>query len=1056
MSKAKILKASAGSGKTYRLAYEYVKNVVLEPQRYKYILAVTFTNKATKEMKTRILDEIDSLKYGKGFMQSFVEDFKSIPEFSSKQDTEIRDFITRNAYEAQRVILHDYSNFSVMTIDKFFQRIYRAFCSELGLNANFKIGLNDSYFLSLAIDNMIDNFQNDPVLAQNIEKFNAERLNDNKKFNFKDDILKISNNILSKDFDRDYYIDHIEEMGLIFDEIELATKKSTKNIVLKAQQLMDFFNKNSLDVSDFNQSSRGLYPFVEKFTKGEFKAPNSYVAKMIEDENAIGSKKGRGGNYKTEIHTMLNDLYSVFLTEYKKIATYEAVLKNRYQTLFFVNIAKEFDNVSKTNNTVLLSSSVKVITALIARNDTPYIYEKIGCRYDILMIDEFQDTSFDQWTNFVPLVQNSLSVFDKDFTSVTLVGDVKQSIYAWRGGDWRILEHEVSNSINKDVLEIETLDTNWRSHKNIVNFNNLIVRAFVEHSQSSIDSQVNDFIENENLNEEFKTKYKGIVKRIYTNMEQKISPKNIDTNGYIEWYPYDGKSDAADNLNLAETVKVIEDAQKRGYKPSDIAILVRKKAEVKKITDYINTYKNSSKAQKDVSYELTSRDGLLLSNSSVVMFIINCYRLVLDNKDVLALAYYNTYLNFPLTRQLCEEDIAFFDSLLSISICESFEKILAKYTLQNDIAYIQALHDKVIEFSRDMLVDISHFVDYWNEESSSWAVSLPPQSNSMRIETIHAVKGLEFDVVIVPYCDWTYTYDKGTLWASDINISNEFKFLLNKNKDLAETNFADSYITALILETIESFNIFYVAVTRAAKELYMYSNISSKAPNIYTTLSTCFDTAEFKVTIKGDTKKVLVGDDVDGKYVFGLKDKVLTEDFVECVYTEAYPAEDYTNRAIIRHPNDKYFEEMSEGVTLRKKGILKHRVFENIKYLDDIDDVIQKMSLNGEIEADEVNELREDINQILNNEKIESWFSHDWEVKNEQDILVFNENYKIFRPDRVIVSGDKAIVIDYKFGEKNKAHHKQVKTYMSLLSNMGYKNVEGYIWYITNHIVDKV
>ena len=270
MGRVKILKASAGSGKTYKLAYEYVKNVISQPMSYRNILAVTFTNKATTEMKNRILDEIENICNNDGFINSFSEELANTEFGENLSQDQLRDKIIRNAKIAQKNILHDYSNFSVMTIDKFFQKIFRAFCKELGIDNSFNIGLNNSYFLSLALDRIIDNYQYDEKLNKLINSILNSRLEDGKTYNFKNDLLKIAGNIFSKEFDRNLYLDNLDEIENFFEHIKLFQKEITTTLKQKASTLLNEIDKFSLQATDFYQGRNGLYPYVTKTSKGNF------------------------------------------------------------------------------------------------------------------------------------------------------------------------------------------------------------------------------------------------------------------------------------------------------------------------------------------------------------------------------------------------------------------------------------------------------------------------------------------------------------------------------------------------------------------------------------------------------------------------------------------------------------------------------------------------------------------------------------------------------------------------------------------------------------------
>ena len=1054
MGRVKILKASAGSGKTYKLAYGYVKNVITQPHSYRNILAVTFTNKATTEMKSRILDEIENICNNNGFLDSFVEELTDTQFGESLSQTQLRAKIVENAKIAQRNILQDYSNFSVMTIDKFFQKIFRAFCKELGIDNSFNIGLNNGYFLSLAIDRIIDNYQQDEKLSKLINTIIDNRLEDGKAYNFKKDLLKIANNVFSREFDKNLYVEHTEQIESFFDYNIEFKKEITNTLKQKASGLLRVIDALSLQQSDFFQSQKGLYPYLIKMSKGNFIQYNSYIVRMLDIDSKWSSAKGNADNHKHELHPLLVDLVEYWDTHKSDLYTIEAVLTYHSEFLLLVFIAKELDLVCSNNNTLLLSSSVKLITSLINSNDTPYIYEKIGNRYDILMIDEFQDTSSDQWSNFVPLVHNSISLFDDEVTSVTLVGDVKQSIYMWRGGDWKIFEYEVANSISRDVIDPEMLDTNWRSYANIINFNNLFIRSLVDIINQENNSEISNLQFNENISDSFFERYNDIYSTIYKGLEQKISPKAIGTGGYVEVYNYEEKG-----LNLDKCLGIIEDSQQRGFQPRDIVILVKNKKTIQVITNFITTYKNSANAKDGVSYEIMSKDGLLLKNSPIVLFIIACYSLTVNLSDTVSAAMVNNIAIGELNPDLSDEIIEIIQQLPKVSINESFEIIYNKFNLverKDDIAYIQAIHDKIIEFADGAYSDILQFLELWKTEGQAWGIQLPAQQNAIRIETIHAVKGLEFDVVIVPYCDWGLKGRPQAFWAESIKpeYSPFGKIITNKSKNLTNSYFAENYVENNILESIESFNILYVALTRATKELYLMVRTSAKT-NLRKYIDTSFVVRDQEVVVLADTANILVGKTDNDTYTFG--EKVFSDNPESPIeYISNYPSFDYKNRLMIRTSSEKYFEE-SDEIDIRKLGILKHKVLEKIITIDDILPTLAVMEQQGVISADISRELHRNLLDNMQNSVIAKYFEEGWIVRNENSILFHDgESMKAYRPDRVVICDKTAVVIDYKFGKEQKSYIKQIENYKRLLREIGYANVLGYLWYIEKDKVVEV
>lgn len=1051
MGRLKLLKASAGSGKTYKLAYEYVKNVVVDPFCYKNILAVTFTNKATKEMKDRILSEIDALCSGEGFIRDLLEDDVFL---ECTQDR--REMIIGNAKKAQQLILHDYSRFSVMTIDKFFQKIFRAFVRELGLDSSYRIDMNDDYLLSLAVDRLIANFTKDAHLNDWVTAMIADRVEQGGIWALKSDILKISKNIFSREFDKEFYINNRDGIKEYFNTLKKIKELRETELINIADSFLSIAKQNDFSVDDYHYGKNGFANYVVKMANGDFENYRNRVSDAMLDDAKWG-KDLKLQSLKKLQQPLLRELCDKWDIYKLEINTIDIILENHRQFVLLVEIAKELEVVCRTNNVLLLSNSLKIISALINGNDTPYIYEKIGSRYDVIMIDEFQDTSVAQWSNFLPLIENAIGVSPKDKEVVTLVGDIKQSMYRWRGGDWQLLHKEIPRDIDKDNISVITLDTNWRSSENIVNFNNAIVRNL----QTQLNNSLNELIalHSNRISKNFVRDYVDISQQAYNSMEQKVSPKNISSGGYVEIFNYDDELQE----NLSNTIKIIEDAQNRGYKASDIAILVRAKADVAKIVEYVIDYKNSASALETCSYEVVSKDGLLLINSNVIKFILSCLKLTVNYKDTINLAIFNAYNNSEPSDPISDEYMVFFDSLKSFSLCEIFEKIVQKFSLASkpiNIAYIQALHDKIIAFSSNSLSDVSSFLDFWISDGALWGVQLSLGRSAILIDTIHSAKGLEFPVVIIPYCDWRMKPGNNVFWG---DVSNDLyggigKLLVNFREKMSESFFVESYLKEYILESIESLNIFYVAVTRAEKELYvMVPSLGAKQLKSY--IDNCFVVSQDSVGLHYG-ESLISGSVCKNKYSFGDKTdgSIIKKHDNELVFRDHYFSCDYTQRIFLRLKNERYFEE-NIAFGARSLGVMMHKVFEKIDYTCNIDSVIQSMISNGELSFEDSILIKERIKTSFENSIIKKWFDSQWEVRNENTIISSSENGIIesYRPDRVMIKDGMAIVVDYKFGDKNSLKYsKQVGKYMKLLKSMGYDKVEGYLWYFNNNSIEKI
>lgn len=1043
MGQLKILKASAGSGKTFMLAYEYVRNVVREPLCYKNILAVTFTNKATEEMKNRILDELHTLtqKEKKGYLDKLITE-------EGLDETTIR----ANAKTALNFILHDYTNFSVMTIDGFFQKIVRSFIKELHLECDYTIDFNTNYLLKLAIDILIRKADDDPTLRKWIDSLIDDNISNSKSYNIQESMLSLSRMVLSEEFDKSYFEKNRDSLITFFNALSAKEKEMKEHVQSIAKRFME--NCGELGCDDFPGKSRGLYPYVVKIAGGgDIVTYSETVSKAL--TSSWTSKKSR--ILESEANTLQNilielcheiDKNSVLMNSIK------AVLPSHRTFVLLADISRELYEVCSMNNKMLLSDTNYLINRLIKNNDTPYLYEKMGNRYDIIMIDEFQDTSKGQWENFVPLLDNALSQSPEEKEVVTLVGDIKQSIYRWRGGDWRILSNGIKEELNDTPIEIE-LVTNYRSKKEIIDFNNKIIRECATEINNTLNTAVVSMRESQAISTEFAYNHLNMIEKAYDKMEQQ-SPKAEGQGGYVEIIKYD------DDLELAQTVEIIKNLQDRGYNANDIAILVRSKAHAQNVVSYIIDYKKSNpELSSNYCFDILSAEGLSLNRSSVVKFIISIYKLSLK-ESISTRALYNRYLGYALNSQLTDEEAQFMLTLPYAPVIESFERIVDRYSLgdkSNNMAYLQAMHNAMIKFSASETGSVSSFLEWWETESDKLTVNLPEGQNAIKIDTVHKSKGLQYKVVIMPYCQWSLTPSSNgnNIWATSQNKelelpnSNGQKMIVPYSNALANSYFSESYLCEYILTTIENFNIFYVALTRAVQELYLLIPSKTKKDNISSYVEMVIPNIELIEDSTHEQLKIY-------KYGAQLNQTIETKEKEDSKYIEHFKHRDYHNHLALHLESDKYFNDTAENeqvnINARGKGILLHKLFENIESLDDLDARIDAMHASGTLSTNDATQLKIIAIKALQDPLIRSWFENEWEVRNENSIILPNLNgdsnqFLTMRPDRVLTNDGCAIVIDYKFGAIRNSHKKQINRYKELLLSMGYLDVKGYLWYIT-------
>lgn len=1061
MGKARLLTASAGAGKTYQLAYKYVSDVIERPWFYRHILAVTFTNKATEEMKSRILGEINDLARGEQtpYLADLLRDF---PQLDAR---DIRD----RAAEARSLILHDYSRFTVLTIDKFFQRIIRAFLKELNLDLNYNIEIETDTVLERSVDQLIESIASDEELKHWLIGFARERIDENTKWDVRDSIKNLGAELFKEAGDELH-------SGITKEKLDRRIKEATahnhaieQKMIAVARRAQELMASRGLIASDFKGGSRSFANYFNAAATG-FVEPSAAARKAAANSAEWATKSStRRGDIEDlipQLQPLLAELCAIYD---KNIRRYNATRLFRETYRSYALLADLYSKVKTgcdEEGTVLLSETKNMLSEFIESNDAPFIYEKVGNRYEHYMIDEFQDTSHKEWRNFLPLLQNSLSQSER--TPVLIVGDVKQSIYRWRGGDWQILAHHVADNLGHENITTKYLIENRRSLPLIVQFNNALIGRVVDKASDNIATMLAEAINTGALSADEAGELAGLLPNAYTGHAQTPMRKS-QNEGYISITRYG--VDRAEEINSEPPViECIERVLSAGYRPSDIMILTRNKEDGKRIATRLLDYTGSDEAR--FRFDVITQDALTVSYDPVTGFIIACMRLAVNPKDDLSRLTVNKYLvdrgaERALDATLSDEEQEFFARMRSTSPEEAFEQIVMRYGLNQipeAVAYIQALHELVVNFCTTRVADIPLLLRWWDEKGHSTALSAQENNQAVEISTIHKSKGLERKVVILPYCSWKMEpMPNSSIWAD--SEGSEFEGMgripLRFKGDMASSDFSADYYRERVSSHIDNINLLYVALTRAKEQLH----IMYPAKCASTTVGALINSA---VVISGEEANIVVKDEressrpIDGRVSeadncqliefgeFGAPEPDnRKQSKTERVILTSYPTRDSSSQLRLRLPMQRYFEQEGEvRLTPRDFGVTMHKVFEQATSIEDVYSAIDNMQRNSLLADTECVQLREMIATAMQNEQIAEWFGDGWEeVRNESSIIVPNEG--VYRPDRVMIGKERTVVVDYKFGaEQKESYKRQINSYCKLLRRMGYRNVEGYIWYI--------
>ena len=1083
-----VYKASAGSGKTFTLASEYITLVVKNPQDYKKILAVTFTNKATQEMKTRILSQLYGIAHKLPDSQAYYEQVlrkTGFPELT----------IRENAAEALSLLTHHYNEFRVQTIDAFFQSVLRNLARELNLTANLRIDLNDEQVEAQAVDELINSLEEGEEVLTWIRDYIDKNIEDDKGWNVIGQIKDFGKNIF-----KDFYKEHKAELDNRFREesffddfitdLRKIRKESPKKVKEQAGKLLQKISDAGVDIGYF---VKGLCGYITKQFENEptDDGPSANVLKCLDSPDNWLLKKCPAGE-KERISALISESWYddlLLLEQYRKECWKEyqssnLTLKHLSQLRLLHAISEAVDEINKDTNRFMLSNTQSLLSTLMKDTDTPFVFEKMGAYLKHIMIDEFQDTSTIQWTNFRKLLDNCMAQIE---SHNLIVGDVKQSIYRWRQGDWKLLNN-IEYDFSEEQIKIEPLETNYRSEENIIRFNNAFFTQAVIQTVKELE----------------RDDIKGAAQLIeaYKEIEQK--PRKDDGKGsvHIKLFPYDKKTVSEYNENvLNELVSNIRELLNRGYKQKDIAILVRSKGVIQDIAD-----KFQDEFGTDVS--IVSDEAFQLDASLAVNVIIAALRLLTHPDDKLTegklVKLYQQQViqtdrdNNALFVDEGERELKSFlpsgyidkfDFLLRLSLVDLVDEIYSLFnlgSLEGQSAYVCTFYDTLNEYLRDHPADIDDFIEEWEDSLSSNTIQ-SDEVDGIRLITIHKSKGLEYDNVLIPFCDWGLEKTVGnTIWCPGDNKEKPYGDLplipVDFSKKMIGTVFEDDYKEEHLQNTVDNMNLLYVAFTRAGKNLFITGKKASKTT--FTKLqngNTATDRSQIIQLVIDDLANELpeatvddAGDKEAISFDFGTlldceqrvdKEKSTENPFELTPKMHKLKIETFPHPVSFRQSNKSHDfingEDIDPSDANRyiKVGNILHQLFSTILTEADIEPRLKELEQEGVIYNDEITsrELQNKITNALMNEKVKDWFSSRWKLFNECTILDYDKesgDVHEHRPDRVMTDGKEIIVVDFKFGKPREEYHEQVQRYMSLLMRMGYEKVSGYIWYVVrNEIV---
>nr|WP_255493255.1 UvrD-helicase domain-containing protein [Flavobacterium sp. SOK18b] len=1052
-----IYDASAGSGKTYALVKEYLKIILVAKKNdaYRNILAITFTNKAVHEMKSRIVGSLSEFakeepnQKAQDLMQDLASDTKlSVIQIKTKSQQIIKH------------IIHNYAAFDISTIDKFTHKVIRAFAHDLNLPMTFEVTLDTENLLTEAVDAIIAQAGEDETLTKLLIDFTMEKTDDDKSWDISREILQTGKLVLNENNRNE--ITHFQDKSITeFVEIKKKLAETCKILekesIALAEEALTIIDKNGINLKSF---SAGHFPnHLVAIKDGKYNPKNKTYHEF--DDIKINKTAQDRAVIESVIPNLLQILDSIYKL-HDKINFYKAFLKNITPLSLLNTVSNELAKIQQEQNVLSIAEFNAIIHREIQNQPAPFIYERLGERYRHFFIDEFQDTSEMQWQNLIPLIDNALSGQDDYGVKGTLmiVGDPKQSIYRWRGGkaEQFIELSKNQNPFSNPDKRLEHLDKNYRSYSQIIEFNNDFFKLI---SNEFEHPDYKDLYENHSY-QKTNDKKGGYVNISFIPKPEK-GEEEYDTN-------LDEESKSKIDLYVEATLSTIQKTLQQGFQYKDIVVLTRKRSQGIAIANYLT----------EQGVPLLSSETLMIQNATEVRLIIHLLKYLKNSSDLESKANFLQYIaqnsqdklpvhDFIAQGMALHKETDFenwllgFDVSLSFqnirkkSLYEAVETIISKFLQpfsflsgspdasgREGNAYVQYFLDIVLERDIRNQAGISDFLNFWDKNAEKFSIPSPEGTNAVRIMTIHKSKGLEFPVVIFPFAEEDYNRKpKDKLWLNAEEEDFGLPKVLIDNSSAVE-GFGEAaaavYHQKKQEELLDNINVLYVALTRAEEQLYVISNmnLSSKGEIPKNNMSSFFinyldhkigfDEQKLEYELGEPAKLSLVKQHVDTSKTIPIVSEILNP----------------KNIKIAQRESIMWGTQQQEAI---EYGNLIHEILSFVKTKKDVSIAITKALENGLISFLQQETVLATIQEIVNHPELEICFSEGNEVLNEQTII--QKQGKSIKPDRMVITPNKEVqLIDYKTGTPNIKYQQQLEDYQSAIELMGYKVIKKALIYI--------
>lgn len=1075
-----IYRASAGSGKTHLLTGFYIKMLFLhelmpdthpEEMKFSEILAVTFTNKATAEMKGRIIQELFILSDTPQHSH-YLEDV--LPQGAEPDDSAVLEAIKDKARLLLVQILNDYSQFNISTIDSFFQKIVRSFARELNVPGNYEVELDADRVLEAAVSAFLEKLDNkaNPEIFKWMESFSRKRITEGSGWDFRSSLLELARNVLASETYRQHcdairqFTSHHTALRQYADMLADTQRKWKKKLRELGEEGLNLMNQAGWEATEFKYKGVSSVLLFGKWAEGEETQASIRFIAAADDPDTLYDKKRKTPTdaFRAGMQALMRRCVDHTTGQaWRHYCTATVIRKNFYELGILALIDQEVTNYCNEQNQMLLSSTTELLSRLIGQDDAPFIYEKTGTHIHSFMIDEFQDTSGMQWGNFKPLVSNSLS---QQYQNL-IVGDVKQSIYRWRGGDWNLLNSELRRyepPLHYD--DTTSLTYNWRSLPAIIDFNNDFF--------SRLARQLDLLLGQDST----------CIQDIYADVAQKIpgerkedgGPQGLLHIGFLTPRDEAGapmakprKKDFMDEAARRLPEAVIQ-LQRNGFKPHEIAILCRYNRECRWAAEAMLRYKHEH-PQCTAVLDIISDEALQLSARPVVQVLIGLMRhlqapdsailCTIARTSLLQLQGHTAQEALSIYFSLPQDRRPFMPGLAHRPLYEMAEHLIAHLPAQvirDDAPYLQAFRDAVLEFSCMQSADLTSFLEWWDQTGCHRSIATPQGQDAIQILSVHKSKGLGMPAIVMPFASWELDIDTShnqVIWCQPQQppFSLRLPLPIPLGKDLGQTIFEQDYRDERQRALIDNINTVYVAFTRAREAMVLLTPKPERESTMlefwlqdYIAYRGCLSD-EYTIGSWQRRKR----DKQNEKGETG-EAKTPYKDHVEPLRC---PAEEITINEL---PQITILHDPARpDVTAKQRGNYIHAVLQQIRVADQADEVIHRLYMRGEIDPQLISQhqMTQAIHRLLAMPEVKPWFAAGLQVLNETTLMDSHGDQR--RPDRIIIDAmGRATVIDYKTGDPHQGYHRQVTRYMNILRQLGFTSVRGFLLYLKNSKVVEV